>query len=321
MIDQNDVLGAADDRQSVFNSDAPPAPLVDEAKGKRKGPLLLLAVFGVAMLGIVGWIVIKLTSTGDEPAAMSTLSAAPAEPVEAADSADNGSLGDPVEHTPVVDPALMPQQAQVPMPGDAPVATPPMPTAGATPAELPSAATTQGTGAAATPMAAPEAAPAQGAAAAKAAATAGAQPQDGGAAPVPVDGAEAEIAAEIARLKRQLAAHAAEIERLKRGVGTKAVEHAPRRAKPAATSQRVAASGGTSVGPKPNASIESPPSAKTSDTGGLVLKAVLEGRAWLQLRSGETVTVAPGDQVAGVTVESIDAAKGLVRLSNGTVLR
>jgi len=52
-----------------------------------------------------------------------------------------------------------------------------------------------------------------------------------------------------------------------------------------------------------------------------VLKAVLEGRAWLQLRSGETVTVAPGDHVAGVTVVAIDAVQGQVRLSNGTVLR
>lgn len=52
------------------------------------------------------------------------------------------------------------------------------------------------------------------------------------------------------------------------------------------------------------------------------LKAVLEGRAWIQTKAGDTVTVSTGDSVSpGVTVKSINADSGEVRLSNGTVLR
>ncbi|WP_124492386.1 hypothetical protein [Burkholderia stagnalis] len=52
------------------------------------------------------------------------------------------------------------------------------------------------------------------------------------------------------------------------------------------------------------------------------LKAVTEGRAWVQTKAGETVTVTTGDPVApGVTVKSINADSGEVRLSNGNVLR
>lgn len=55
---------------------------------------------------------------------------------------------------------------------------------------------------------------------------------------------------------------------------------------------------------------------------GVVLKAVVEGRAWLQLSSGETITVAQGDQVAGLgAVSSIDAERGEVRFADGVVLR
>ncbi|WP_141718697.1 hypothetical protein [Burkholderia cenocepacia] len=60
-------------------------------------------------------------------------------------------------------------------------------------------------------------------------------------------------------------------------------------------------------------------------TGGdssMRLKAVTEGRAWVQTKAGETVTVTMGDTVApGVTVKSINADSGEVRLSNGNVLR
>ncbi|MFM0265520.1 hypothetical protein [Paraburkholderia sediminicola] len=56
--------------------------------------------------------------------------------------------------------------------------------------------------------------------------------------------------------------------------------------------------------------------------GSLKLKAVLEGRAWIQTKSGDTVTVSTGDQVVpGVTVKAIDVDAGEVRLSNGNVLR
>jgi len=55
---------------------------------------------------------------------------------------------------------------------------------------------------------------------------------------------------------------------------------------------------------------------------GIQLKAVLEGRAWLQLKSGETVSVAPGDAIPGAgTVSAIDVERNEVRLSNGSSLR
>lgn len=56
--------------------------------------------------------------------------------------------------------------------------------------------------------------------------------------------------------------------------------------------------------------------------GDVHLKAVLDGRAWFQTKGGESITVAPGDEVRGVgTVKSIDAERGQVLFSNGTVIR
>ncbi|MCE4289761.1 IcmG-like type IV secretion system protein [Xanthomonas hortorum pv. vitians] len=55
---------------------------------------------------------------------------------------------------------------------------------------------------------------------------------------------------------------------------------------------------------------------------GIQLKAVLEGRAWLQLKNGETVSVAPGDTIPGAgTVSAVDVERNEVRLNNGTSLR
>jgi intracellular multiplication protein IcmG len=48
------------------------------------------------------------------------------------------------------------------------------------------------------------------------------------------------------------------------------------------------------------------------------LKAVLDGRAWFQTKSGETITVAVGDEVPGLgVVKSIDTDRGEVRFANG----
>lgn len=67
---------------------------------------------------------------------------------------------------------------------------------------------------------------------------------------------------------------------------------------------------------------EQKPASTDSDHAGLTLKAVLEGRAWIQTKSGDSITVAPGDDVSGHgVVKSIDPDRGEVRFSDGTVLR
>ncbi|CAG9170013.1 hypothetical protein [Cupriavidus pinatubonensis] len=74
-----------------------------------------------------------------------------------------------------------------------------------------------------------------------------------------------------------------------------------------------------STGSKKSSGDEDSKPAARSD---LHLKAVLDGRAWFQTRGGESVTVAPGDEVKGMgTVKSIDAERGQVLFSNGTVVR
>lgn len=69
---------------------------------------------------------------------------------------------------------------------------------------------------------------------------------------------------------------------------------------------------------KSSSDEESKPAARSD----LHLKAVLDGRAWFQTRGGESITVAPGDEVKGMgTVKTIDAERGQVLFSNGTVVR
>ncbi|MDH0342005.1 hypothetical protein [Chromobacterium haemolyticum] len=56
--------------------------------------------------------------------------------------------------------------------------------------------------------------------------------------------------------------------------------------------------------------------------GDMHLKAVLDGRAWFQTKGGESITVSPGEEVRGIgTVKSIDAERGQVVFTNGTVVR
>lgn len=69
---------------------------------------------------------------------------------------------------------------------------------------------------------------------------------------------------------------------------------------------------------KPSSDEDSKPAARSD----LHLKAVLDGRAWFQTRGGESITVAPGDEVKGMgTVKTIDAERGQALFSNGTVVR
>ncbi|MDQ1090707.1 intracellular multiplication protein IcmG [Xanthomonas sacchari] len=124
---------------------------------------------------------------------------------------------------------------------------------------------------------------------------------------------------------QQLKARVAELEQRVASLGptggaakssSREVRQAPRRSTAAAnakpkdvsTRDRVTAA----ALPKPDAAAPT----------GIQLKAVLEGRAWLQMKSGETVSVAPGDSIPGAgTVSTIDVERNEVRLSNGSTLR
>lgn len=55
---------------------------------------------------------------------------------------------------------------------------------------------------------------------------------------------------------------------------------------------------------------------------GVQLKAVVDHNAWVQTESGDSVMVAPGDEIPGVgRVRSVDSETGTVRLSDGRVIR
>lgn len=52
------------------------------------------------------------------------------------------------------------------------------------------------------------------------------------------------------------------------------------------------------------------------------VKAILEGRAWFQTKHGESITAAVGDSVRGLgVIRSIDAERGEVTFTNGSVMR
>jgi len=60
----------------------------------------------------------------------------------------------------------------------------------------------------------------------------------------------------------------------------------------------------------------------TAPKSDLHLKAVLDGRAWFQTKSGESITVAPGEEVKGLgTVKEINAEQGQVFFTNGNVAK
>jgi len=64
------------------------------------------------------------------------------------------------------------------------------------------------------------------------------------------------------------------------------------------------------------------PVPKTEGGARATLKAVLDGRAWFQTKSGDTLTVSVGEEVPGLgVVKSIDTDLGEVRFANGLSVR
>ncbi len=99
---------------------------------------------------------------------------------------------------------------------------------------------------------------------------------------------------------------------------TKPVVTAGTQKKPVQTvaASNSAAPGGDKTG-KP-ASSEQPPSEKPAED--YQLQAVLKGIAWFKTKSGETLTVGPGDELKGVgVVDQIDPDASRVTFTNGRV--
>ncbi|NMX77610.1 hypothetical protein HBO23_32095 [Pseudomonas sp. WS 5532] len=73
--------------------------------------------------------------------------------------------------------------------------------------------------------------------------------------------------------------------------------------------------------PKATSPSKEPAAAKESPAS-ITLKAVLDGRAWFLTKSGESLSVSEGDNIAGVgKVSKIDVDRGEVYMSNGLVYR
>lgn len=98
----------------------------------------------------------------------------------------------------------------------------------------------------------------------------------------------------------------------------KAVAHSAASGKASTARKPQSSEKPTSHGKKSSGDEDTKPTARSD----LHLKAVLDGRAWFQTKGGESITVAPGDDVKGLgTVKSIDAERGQVTFSSGTVVR
>lgn len=119
------------------------------------------------------------------------------------------------------------------------------------------------------------------------------------------------------------------VQELEKRVASLAAAGGPARSSAPREARQAARQAATTSRAKPkdgiaSARVVAAPGSKTESVApnGIQLKAVLEGRAWLQLKSGETVSVAPGDAIPGAgTVSAIDVERNEVRLSNGSSLR
>ncbi len=304
-INQDDALGVGEeysDTQGMLGSGrgkARPTATVEVAEGGGKAKWFLIA-FALMMLAVLGWVGWRFLGSGGAevdagalllPAAESNalpMTGAPVNEAPVAPAVSAQPLG-PVEE--MLPPAAAPvEPAAAVLPAGAASPTEPGAPAGASATQL-------ATGPAESPLPVPM--PSTSMAAAEQA---------------------AKEASTIASLRGELSSAKARIAALEREASNR-VPAPARTAKPAATARRsgsaprpVAASAAVREDRKPTAKAPSPP--------GVILKAVLEGRAWLQIGSGDTISVAPGDDVAGVgTVSAIDAERAEVRFASGAVLK
>ena len=112
----------------------------------------------------------------------------------------------------------------------------------------------------------------------------------------------------IARLESTIAALRGDVDRLMTAKNDAARRRdvAARQASRSAPAQRKAA-------PEP---------AQPARVAGVVLKAVVDKNAWVQVESGESVMVSPGDRIPGIgVVQSVNPESATVRLSDGRVIK
>ncbi len=303
-INQDDALGVGEeysDTQGMLGSGrgkARPTATVEVAEGGGKAKWFLIA-FALMMLAALGWVGWRFLGSGGAEVDGGALL------LPAAESTALPMTGAPVNEAPVApaDSAQPVGPAEEMLP---PAASPVEPAAAVLPA---GAASPTEPGAPAATASATQLAPA---------------PAES---PLPAPMSSTSMAATeqaakeastIASLREELSSAKARIAALEKEGSNRAPAHA-RAAKPAATARR---SGSAPRSVAASVREDRKPAAKVSSPPGVILKAVLEGRAWLQVGSGETISIAPGDDVAGAgTVSAIDAERGEVRFASGAVLK
>lgn len=310
-VNHDDALGADDaytDQQGVFSEQKPRGRVPGETARTGGGTAkIFMIAFVTILVAAFGWFVWKLMNRGDTsepmgeslPVAVASsvpMTGAPVEEPLRPVSLEEGPTASAA--TMPADPSLVAATSPALPPSSA--ASPPSMDPGVAPAALP-----HGASAPLESVAAPTAR-------SQVAAPVTAETQ----VPVAANSAGDAAALRDSQLLKEALARIAVLERRVASLGPETPSKA-RSPEPSPKPRTV-------MPPRVTASPErkSDAAAKAAPTTGVTLKAVLEGRAWLQLGSGETVTAAPGDEVAGLgAVSSIDAERGEVRFANGSVLR
>lgn len=327
-LNQDDVLSGDPKADEDDLSPSAFGDEVEEPGASKKGgsKLVLFGGIGVAVLMMVffAWKIFSPHFQGSQqqqPEGFDTLAAAPQQPAPPAPGApqllDPAAQPAPAPGLVTHEPALVPAAA----PGQPAAATPaaPAPVVQAAPALVQPA------------MASVAPAPVQPAAPAM-------QPQ-----PQHVPDNLAQVNARIENLERSIAAIQDMVNKMAANAAAKpAAAAATPRAQAVASSSSVrparASSRYTSdkaIAKKSNASSAEPSMAaarteareekatpRTESVQRATLKAVLDGRAWFQTKSGDTLTVSVGEEVPGMgVVKSIDTDLGEVRFANGLSIR
>lgn len=291
-FDQDNVF---DEQQSAFDAPADVTPTASKVVKKGGGsiPVWLWAVIAVMVL-LVTFVIVKIISGRREANAPEAI--APIVQTTQSSPAASAPAPAPVSIQPVVQdaapqPSATPTTNALPIPGEETV----VPQAAAAAAVQPDPVATAPVPAPAPVAAAPT--PAVPVPAVQKPAT---QAMDGDERKQLTDRIEA-LSSDVESLRRQLQEQQDQ---------NKTKPHAPRRQAVAVAPVR-----------KPTGA-QQPEQAPSAPIEGLTLKAVVEDSAWLQTQSGETVMVQAGDVIHGVgTVKSVDPDAGVVRLSDGRVLR
>ena len=330
------------DHEDVGASEPPP---------KKKGSSILTVVVGIlAALGIVGFFGWKIAApyfssgqSASAPEAFAPVTTAPAQaqpqqfapvpaPVPSQPPAvqPQGNVGQPAAADPFVPQAAAPvaavandPQVAVKVSADK-IVIGPATTAAAT---APAPGTASPAPVAPTATAAPASTPVAAVSPAPAPATPTVAPSVMAEDIARIDKRIDSIDAALVALKDTVAKLQGEIQKSRAAVASKP-SPAPAVAKAAAPKPApeatVAAKGNSPAGQKKAGSADKGEGASAEGMSAheLQLQAVLQDRAWFKTKTGETITVAPGEELRGVgVVKQIDAEGGRVVFANGVVFR